>query len=141
MRRYSFAGAGLLAVTLAGCGTVQNLAGGYKDRGTVPYGGVRHAADKFRDPYDVEMAYVLYLGPLWVGDIAASAVGDTLTLPYSLAAAAVRGFNDYYFPPDKPVDPAWRQFRFGDPPAEPVSPPASSPSTPAPSPATRSAGR
>ena len=130
-------GAVALALMAAGCGTVENFAVGRHGR-TIPYGGTRIAADKFLDPYDVEMAWVFVFGPFWVADIGLSAVADTLTLPVAWAAGWRHIIGDYYFPQGKPGDqPAPAGER---PAAEPISP-SPSPPTPAPFPATPSAGR
>ncbi|MBX9584714.1 MAG: YceK/YidQ family lipoprotein [Gemmataceae bacterium] len=119
----------LLVGLIAGCGTLKNHTDGWKGR-TVPYGGVRIAADEFVNLYDVEGANALVLWPLWAADIGLSAVGDTLTLPLAWAALAGHGFRDAFLPP----------IRAAEPPP-PVSPASSSPSTPGHSPATPSAGR
>jgi hypothetical protein len=53
--------------------------------------------------------------PLCLPDIALSAVGDTLTLPITLAAEVYRSIHAYYFPEKKPASNEWRKFWFNEP--------------------------
>jgi uncharacterized protein YceK len=120
MRRIA---AALTLTGIVGCGTVENFVTGPDGR-TTPYGGVRIAADKCNPAsgryYDVAFA----LGwPFYVTDVPLSAIGDTLTLPLTLAAALGHAINDsikdYYFPPDRPTGDQLRQSWSGDVPPRP----------------------
>jgi uncharacterized protein YceK len=100
---------GLLVVLLcSGCGTMNNLTSSNSptSEGEISkpppriYGGVRGEwselrAMRFDDVYCMNLIFV----PLYLVDHPLSAIGDTLTLPYTVAAEVARSINAYYCPP------------------------------------------
>lgn len=81
---------GVLACALAGCGTVANLYSLSGNREV--YGGVQHAADDVREMArrDDGVPCPWLVWPLLAADLSLSAVGDTLTLPFTVAATIAR---------------------------------------------------
>jgi uncharacterized protein YceK len=80
----------MLALALTGCGTVGNLR---EPRNARVYGGVGIAIDDFRTAQEGRTLLPWLVWPLRVLDVAASAVGDTLTLPVSAVAELNRIAN------------------------------------------------
>ena len=132
-RAISFA----LVLALTGCGTIQNLSRP-EDGAPRPmkvYGGLSQSWGMFREAFIDPEAVIL--SPLCLPDVALSAVGDTLTLPITLAAAVQRSVTAYYLPAEKPGPNEWRKFWFNEPqpsagerprptPSDPEEPPAES---------------
>jgi uncharacterized protein YceK len=115
-----WAAAALLAVAglgLAGCGTMSNLpATGFAFLDATPqrriHGGVRHDLDLARDSLGNPAAWDGEDGPpgvfnYWLfGDLPLSAVGDTLTLPITVTAAALGASRPAAPPPQEQDDEA-----------------------------------
>ena len=77
---------GALACALTGCGTVQNFSSPSRPGPTV-YGGVEIAAERFTPGSQNDGFALAFMWPAYVADVGASAVGDTLTLPITVALA------------------------------------------------------
>ncbi len=95
MRPVTVLGLSLLACGLTGCGTVRNFYP--QEPGEVPlevYGGVKRSVASLKETagHDVGAALLVVIWPIPVGDIVLSAVGDTVTLPVTTAAAVYRRF-------------------------------------------------
>lgn len=102
--RYLWAAAAGAALTGSGCGTVRNLSS-IGERS--PYGGVKCAhewAGECAKP-DNRMMFRKVGLVLWTLDLPLSALGDTLTLPYTLMVSVGRHINSSHLPPDEPPPP------------------------------------
>lgn len=114
---------GALVCALSGCGTVQNFERGGAVSNAVPYGGVEIAAERQKagphggdfTQFDSQQEWIT------AADVAGSVIGDTLTLPLTIAFQVAHDINEYYFPGE--VNPSagsgWREFWFNDQPKPP----------------------
>jgi uncharacterized protein YceK len=78
-----------VALSLAGCGTVDNLCLPNPEAGKVPlhvYGGVEADVDFLNEDHPKSEAVKAVFGPLTVIDLPLSFIGDTITLPITLGA-------------------------------------------------------
>jgi uncharacterized protein YceK len=91
------------ALLCAGCGTIHNLTPNRQtSEGEIParvYGGVQGEwgelqAMRFDDVHCMNLIFL----PLYLIDLPLSAIGDTLTLPWTIPAEVNRSINNYYFP-------------------------------------------
>lgn len=107
---------GALACALTGCGTVNNFHGSWQN--SRPYGGVDLALDDIEQSKQGTVVLPWLVWPMIVSNVPLSAVGDTVTLPVTLTAEAVRAINAYYFPPE-PQPNLWREFWYNEQPLPP----------------------
>jgi uncharacterized protein YceK len=114
---------GTLALALTGCGTVMNLYLPPEQGGSQlfrVYGGVADTAKAIRLNAEKEGATAKLVTAALVLDVPLSAIGDTLTLPITVAAAINRLANSE--PPPDPATQKWRENWFNNegrlPPAE-----------------------
>lgn len=117
----------VLAFAPAGCGTMENF--GVPRRFVSPeppplevYGGVSRSAAAVKESLAGGDLVDAPYAPLFAVDVALSAVGDTLTLPFTLAATVSRSIDAYYGlsrPEDDATRNAWRRFWFDERPPEP----------------------
>jgi uncharacterized protein YceK len=78
-----------VALSLAGCGTVDNLCLPNPETGKVPlhvYGGVEADVDFLNEDHPKSEAIKAVFGPLTVIDLPLSFLSDTVTLPITLGA-------------------------------------------------------
>jgi uncharacterized protein YceK len=98
-----------LSCALVGCGTVQNFERGGSFSNAQPYGGVEIAAERQKaGPHGGDfMQFDSQQEWLTAADVAGSVVGDTLTLPLTIAFQVAHDVNEHYFPPEKPQSNEW----------------------------------
>jgi uncharacterized protein YceK len=111
----------VLVCALTGCGTVQNFERGGSVSNAVPYGGVEIAAERQKaGPHGGDFTQ-FDSQQEWrsAADVAGSVVGDTLTLPLTIAFQVAHDINECYFTSEKPQSNTWREFWFNDQPQTP----------------------
>jgi uncharacterized protein YceK len=101
MRRASRAALGLAVLYLSGCGTAANLSGGIQGwRDAQIYGGVLRDVKSAEDfvssnwtkesDWQQDVGTIVGVGLIGI-DVPLSAIGDTLTLPFTIPAVIMRG--------------------------------------------------
>src|SRR5262249_34868183 len=68
------------------------------------YGGVARSVQTLKTDSKDSGRVVTSASPLYASDVALSAVGDTLTLPITVAVAVARGINSYHSEKKPPAD-------------------------------------
>lgn len=105
-----------VALLNGGCGTAVNTVWlAPFEGGQRVYGGVRADLGVMRELASGETGMIASGEPVKMEpgerlrklfflslDLPLSAVGDTLTLPYTIPVSVRRGINEYYFPPETP---------------------------------------
>ena len=115
---------GAIICILTGCGTVQNFERGGAMSNATPYGGVEIAAERMKaGPHEGDFMRLDDQPPwLTTADVVGSAIGDTLTLPVTIALQVAHDINEYYFTPEKPPATGREQRNPPIPPSAPIPP-------------------